>query len=288
MKSGYVLPDAELVLPDESLPSLVVRNAMRYRFADPMLVFDRLGLGIAALETLATDRPDEDRICRLAALLGISGETLDRMSSWACAPATSSVGGRPIRRMFLDVPLRRSCPACIRRSLHHRSIWNVRALTACAVHGTVLTETCPGCGRPPRWRGHRLEFCGYPSCFHDLRHAPETSTGEGMGHVRGLTDLYERGVGATMRGCGLDFGQAVEVAFVLGVFARPEGRRGRSDAFLRRHPGQTAAAMEEGWSALQEWPAGFQQYLERRRAASTGNGRRYGLVREFGGLAKSI
>ena len=221
-----------------------------------------------------------------ATLLGIEMPTLHRLSSWHEIGGMGRVGGREIRRKFLYVNVRRSCPACLRESLHHRAIWDVIALSSCARHGGRLIAVCPGCGKPPVWRGSRLELCGNVDCRCDLRDRPVRHDGGVPAHVAALSRLYASGLDATVPGFGFDFGAAVETAFALGSYATRTGLLGKASAFLRSHPERVADVMEAGWTVLADWPGAFDALLDGIRGGAEHRAGRHGLQREFGGFAK--
>lgn len=282
MRGSYVLPRAVRPLTDETLPSLVTRNARDYGFADPMLVLKPLGLGLEKLNVLAHARPPDG----LDTLLGLEADVIQRLSSWHETAGMARVGGREIRRGFLDIGLKRSCPACLEESLHHRAIWDVAAITSCPRHGGLLVVACPGCGRPPRWRGSRLEWCGNADCTFDLRRDLLTDRDEAPAHVEGLHALYDEGLDAMLPGFNLDFGMAVEVTFIMGSHVRRTGLMGKVSAFLRKDPAATSDLMESGWNVLTNWPRSFDGMLDGLRGRAKDRGGRYGLRREFGGFAK--
>ncbi len=282
MSRPYVLPRPLRPLEDESLASLVTRNAATYGFENPLLVLNRLGPGKETLKALVNARPDAS----LASLLALDLATLRRISAWNRTVGLADVGGREIRRVFLHLGLKRSCPACLAESLHHRALWDVIAIGSCHRHGGSLTSSCPGCGKPPRWYGFRLDRCGNDGCTFDLRRDTRADIGRIPHHVRGLCDLYDAGLDAVLPELELDFGKAVEVTYMLGSHIRRSGLLGRPDAFLRRHPRQAADLMEAGWGVLHDWPDGFDRMLDGFRGKADTRGGRYGLRREFGGFAK--
>ena len=282
MNRSYVLPHALRPLEDETLASLVTRNAANYGFTNPMLVLTPLGLSIDRLQVLAHARPQEG----LDTLLGVDAATMRSLSSWHETPGMARVGGRDIRRGFVHIGLRRFCPTCLTQSLHHRAIWDIPAVTACPRHGGILVTVCPGCGKPPQWGGGRLDRCGHDECAFDLRQDLRSGLSEVPVHVAGLHALYDQGVGATLHRLGLDFGKAVEVAFILGSYIQRIGLMGNIRGLSRQDPAVTAGTMAVGWATLADWPQGFDRMLDGLRGHAQGRRGRYGLRREFGDFAK--
>jgi hypothetical protein len=281
---SYTLPSACIPLDDESLPSLVARNADRYSFKDSMLIVERLGLHKQSLPALANERPPGDKAAALATLLGVDEDTLQRMSNWGKSPNMATAGGHEIRPRHLHAGLRRSCPLCLQDSLHHRSFWNVSAVQHCTVHGLLLLIRCPGCKHPPNWRGKRLNRCGNPGCKHDIAEWSGPVSEPAPEYALGLHALYGAGPGATLPGCGLAFGRAAEAALAIGGFALNRGKMGRPDCFLRAHGGLAHEAMIKGWEALTDWPHGLHRVLDGLRDRAGERGWRFGMRREFGGL----
>ncbi len=282
MDGGYALPRPVRVLEDETLASLVTRNAATYRFADPMLVLAPLELGKIELGRVTRLPPTS----ALACLLGVDVGTLKALSSWSATSGMASVGEHEIRPMFLDGYVRRSCPHCLRESLHHRAFWDVLAIDVCPRHGTVLTRRCPGCGKAPLWAGYRLDRCGNSTCSFDLTCAgPASADPMPVGdHVQGLHALYVAGPEASLPGTGLAFGRAVEAAFGLGCHGSSVRRSGRSDSFLRRHSNRVPGLMERGWQVLSRWPHRFYEMLDELRSRASTR-KEVGLRREFGTLS---
>ncbi|MDJ0390084.1 TniQ family protein [Roseomonas sp. E05] len=280
----YTLPSACIPLDDESLPSLVARNADRYGFKDPMLIVERLGLHKQSLPALASERPPGDKAAALATLLGVDEGTLEGMSNWGRSPNMATVGAHEIRPRHLHAGLRRSCPLCLQDSLHHRSFWNISAVQHCTVHGLALPVRCPGCGHPPSWRGKRLDRCGNPGCDHDLTAWSGPPSEPAPEYALGLHALYRDGPSATLPGCGLPLARAAEAALAIGCFALNQGKMGRPDSFLREHGELAHDAMIKGWEALTDWPHGLHRVLDGLRSRAGERGWRFGMRREFGGL----
>jgi hypothetical protein len=281
---AYKHPTANIPLDDESLASLVTRNAARYSFKDPMLIVERLGLHKQSLPALANERPPGNKAATLAALLGVDEGTLEVMSNWGRSPNMATVGGHEIRPRHLHAGLRRSCPLCLQDSPHHRSFWNVSAVQHCTVHGLPLPVRCPGCKHPPNWRGKRLDRCGNPDCDHDLAEWSGPASEPAPEYALGLHALYRAGSGAMLPGCGLPLGRAAEAALAIGGFALTRGKMGRPDSFLRAHGRLAHEAMIKGWEALTEWPNGLHRVLDGLRSQAGERGWRFGMRREFGGL----
>lgn len=94
-----------------------------------------------------------DRMARFA------GTNADRVRALSHGPVDSTVAdfpGRavPFRMLDLFSGIQRPvCSACLAESAHHRCWWDIQAISACPVHGRVLTDACPRRQLPLLWRG---------------------------------------------------------------------------------------------------------------------------------------
>ncbi len=280
----YSLPNPCTPLEDESLASLITRNAGRYSFTDPMLVVRRLGFDRQLLPAVAGERPPAATAEGLAALLGVNCATLETMASWGTSPNTAMVGGHQVRPRQLGLSLRRGCPRCLSISAHHRSFWDILAVQHCPVHGLPLQTRCGGCKRLVRWKGKRLDRCGNVGCHHDLSAWSGEASLPVPAYITGLDTLYRGGPTATLPGCELGMGRAAEVALAIGGFAIGISKMGRHDSFLRSQGALAHEAMAKGWAALGDWPHGLHCTLDAIREDAGGRGWRFGMRREFGGL----
>lgn len=75
--------------------------------------------------------------------------------------------GHVITRSFL-LRLRQPqiCPLCLEQFGYVRAIWDFSLVTCCSLHGTILVETCAGCGKKLQWGRPRIMDC---PCGFDLR-----------------------------------------------------------------------------------------------------------------------
>lgn len=286
MSSSFALPSPLQPRRGETLASLIMRNAERYRFDNPMRLLTRAGVRVDSLHALMQQRPPPSTEESLAILLGIEPARLREMAAWEVTPGLSCVGGVEILPRFLDFENRRACPACLRDDGYHHGWWDVRALTICPHHGRELLNHCPGCGNQLRWFGQSLMWCGNRHCRFDLRGTPTGVPPLEVSHTAGLLQLLNADDTRVLPGCNLAFGHAVEVAYFLGRALDGRGLLGRTDHYLRSQTSDVARIMETGWNALVEWPTGFHRALDQLRSQSADKRGRYGLRKEFGSLSK--
>ena len=269
--------------PGESLPSLVLRNAERYRFRNPMRLLRQIRPPTTSLATLAFVDPASEFGGRLAHLFGITRECLARLAHGTGDPKTCTILGHRLHHEFVSLDQRRYCPLCLRDSPHHRAIWDVSVLTVCPKHGVRLLEHCPA-GHRVNWRTDRVHMCARRDCRADLRGAPvQHVPSVELEGVRGLTALLD---GQQPPGLvPLSPGDVLRAAFHLGAIACGHHRSPRPIRFVRRHAGEMAGILDAGWAALQEWPQGFHRLLDRLRAGQGARRGRYGVRKEFGFLS---
>jgi predicted site-specific integrase-resolvase len=149
------------LLPGESLPSLLLRLAMRNHYEPPTVLN---GLCLVGLEKDRLDRPVRAATYeRITALTGIDSFELYK-ATVHCFAEILTPPGIPID--FFDLPdgqtvpllakgigskqLRpvsaaQFCPACLEESAHHRLAWMPMAAAICLKHKCLLVHRCPNC-----------------------------------------------------------------------------------------------------------------------------------------------
>ena len=272
--SMYSLPHPVIPFSDESLPGLVMRNAQLYKFAQPVRLFRRLKLQTLPLATICEQLPTGVTGRAVADLLQLDEQQLHRLSLWPASKTAVNVLGHGVQREMVTYRRRAVCPACLIESQHHRAIWLLDVLPICAVHGTWILHTCPGCQRPLPWYGVGVHRC---RCGFDLRCAePEDAVpGAGPG-ILGLDAVFH---GQAEAPVNLEFGNLLTVVLRLGLHVlRWEGMINRSQrlgGFVQKRRTSLPEVLDAGWVALADWPASFHVSLTRIRsycspATSTG------------------
>ncbi|WP_136635931.1 TniQ family protein [Pseudooceanicola onchidii] len=101
-------------------------------------------------------RPLVENAENLAVALGVEFQLLEPLLPRS-RPTDPALDWR-FHRMHAD-PV---CPACLAAGRPRRKEWRHALVSACAVHGTELLETCPGCESPLRVTddGHASCICG--------------------------------------------------------------------------------------------------------------------------------
>lgn len=133
---------------DESLYSVLFRNAEDYRFTHLALLFD-----------------ESEQISSIYAYSGNYGDTSDLHS--ALNRQAESIGikvkshtlNQFDRIFFRDPPKKNQrnrfytqfsakyCVDCLKEHYYHRLKWELNPITVCNRHGCYLIDECPGCGR---------------------------------------------------------------------------------------------------------------------------------------------
>jgi hypothetical protein len=287
---SYRLPRPLTPEAGESLPGLIMRNAMELRFLDPTRLLKRRlrapGLGLVSLCRAA---PGSELGSGIRHMLGLEECQWPRMAMGTDDETLVGLNGHVVWREHMQLERRVVCPDCLAESGHHRSIWFLDALTACARHGTRLISSCPQCSLPLRWSGPGMHLCSKRRCRFDLRKAEPGRVPEGqLAGIRGLDRLFHCDDPAAEAPLGMPFGEALHVAVTLGQFALGMEKVSRLPGYIERHRGEMHLILDAGWDALSDWPNGFRRLLDRLKARAQERRGKGGLRKTFGGLSPKV
>jgi hypothetical protein len=280
----YTLPGAKAWIPGESILGLLVRNTRPQGFRQPALLLSRImkeshigGLGVRHLE----DREAQ----AFADLLGMPRAAFDLVHHGSSEPYTVRLFGHVVHAEFVSLGRRRVCPLCLLDSPHHRSIWDFSLLTVCPEHGVPLIDRCqsPKCSRIFTWATPSVTSCSSLECVASPVDAPSGPVEQRMEGVRHL-------VAAIMGNRSPEtpdwpVNSIIRFTFDLGNVAKEGGGRPRPIGFAQKHPELMPGILDAGWKAIADWPHGFRSLMADLRAGSTSRPGRWGLKKEFGGLA---
>jgi hypothetical protein len=189
------------------------------------------------------------------------------------------------------------CPACLSESPYCRRVWELSLVTACPLHGRLLIDECPKCGRRLSWIRERVSIC---PCKFDWREALAVPVGESqlsltrqVHRLCGLLAGDERRLRSDERNplsvLGLQdllsavvfiAGQYEGVTGVTGKHLMTAGKTARKNSSL--HP-----VLVRAYSTFQDWPNNYSEFLDWRRTQDgniTPKDRelRTGIRKEFG------
>ena len=193
---------------------------------------------------------------------------------------TPDSGGLPIR--YWNTLRPRFCPLCLAASQHWRVSWELLFVVACPEHGCRLLDTCHECGKPLSWYRQNLAEC---ACEYELARSPVVSASPAALWVADM--LLARLAGSQDRIqddlARLSLEQISRLLWFVGAYgahARPKPQKMGGLQSLTT----ATTVVEAAADALQDWPDGFHQLLDRisgrLSAGSLGNK----LGRRFGGL----
>ena len=122
----------------------------------------------------------------LSTLSGLSGEHHESLEAmrypYAKAGKTVHFQGHPISVHALRPMQPKICPACLSESNHVQKVWDLAMVTCCPIHGCLLIDHCPGCGKPFSWYRKGVSTC---KCEFDFRTiAPEPASEAGSRFTR--------------------------------------------------------------------------------------------------------
>jgi hypothetical protein len=80
---------------------------------------------------------------------------------WSDGQRMTIMDGHVIQRPYLIRSRRpRICPDCLAEFGCCRQVWELVFFVTCPLHGRLLLDYCPGCGRPLSWKRPSLSVCG--------------------------------------------------------------------------------------------------------------------------------
>lgn len=283
---NYRLPNPVVPYPDESLAGLVVRDAERFRLSNPMRLFVRIGASRQGVASFVASHWSADRRERLRVLLSLEEAVLARMENAATRPGYLRVLGEPLHGALVTLPFRRFCPDCLDEACYHRQVWDILPLDACTRHGKRLVCDCPACGKTLTWDSGVLHRCSSPDCRHDLRRATGVPVEVGaLDAMAGFERAFVDGSPLDFGPAGMPTGELLRLACCLGLFSAVPDSTGRLPAELEREDFARGLVLRAGRAALEDWPRGFEELLDRLRSARDRRPGRAGLRKSFGRMA---
>ena len=280
----YTLPRAERWVPGESVIGLLVRNTQPQGFLQPSVLLSRIRTE-RYVDTLGVRHLEGAEAQAFADLLGMERASFDLMHHGSPEPNTARLFGHVVHAEYVSLSRRRACPLCLQDSPHHRAIWNFSLLTVCPEHGVPLVERCQGCSRVLTWATPSVVTCSRLSCLAPIEPVPGAAPDSELDGIRGLV--------ATIMGQpppeapAWPVNSIIRFTFELGKIAK-EGARSRPIGLAQKQPERLPAILDAGWKAVANWPFGFHALMVELRTKAANRPGRWGLSKEFGGLASLI
>ncbi len=278
----FTLLRAKSWIVGESILGLLVRNTRSQGFVHPALLLSRIRKE-RQIDALGVKHLDDAEAQAFADLLGMERASFDLMHHGSPEPYTVRLYGHVVHAEFVSLGRRRACPICLRDSPHHRSIWDFSLLTVCPDHGVPLVDRCEKCSRILTWATPSVTTCSNLSCLAPVGEGPAPALAEQK--LTGVKQLVAAITGAPCREApDWPVNSIIRFAFELGNVAA-EGGRPRPIGFAQKHPGLMPGILDAGWKAIADWPHGFRGLMVGLRAKAKSRTGRWGLKKEFGGLA---
>ncbi|MBI5162837.1 MAG: TniQ family protein [Magnetospirillum sp.] len=166
---------------------------------------------------------------------------------------------------------RRVCPECLAERAYHRAIWDLVCVAVCPIHETVLVDQCQ-CKAPLKWDGRGVTHCR--RCSFDLRllarqrvPAEQVQATKVIYGLLGEERFREEAERAKSMPPFADLAAEEIVDFMWRFGMEVVGTRPK--IFSVEQPGEYAweahLALAAGLSAVESWPDGFHEVLEKMR-----------------------
>jgi len=214
----------------------------------------------------------------------------------------SNFFGIPLRQYFREPKIRRVSPAALRRSAHHRAVWQIKPFHYCPTTGELLISRCPNpaCERSLTWNAtYGIQYCEFcvgtdAEPVTDLRSLhPTKLDGEDLQIYSAVANLVDPMVeDAAVVNPALPswprwelFDLVVLLAVILSKRLPDRAKLKKVDMFGLRdwHPNFMLACR-----AVLGWPSAFQDVIEVMREGREQRDGYWGLKKEIGDLAFNL
>ena len=270
-----VLPGKVTHHPDEPAYGLLVRTGAHNGARRIYTLFARCGIqrgqGVSDV--------DPTKVARLCGH-GSDAAATERVvrATPRVTSADVSIFSERVAREHFSVVNRRWCPECMEEDPYHRAVWDIPYFTACPDHGVRIVEDC-GCERRPAWKRSLPDKCVNGHRFDDAARTPAPALEASLSaYVR------DRLLGRDRRPSALDdlptLGAALTVMDRVGQASLGEAKNMNA---LRRDLGRAGVAAE-GFRVLSDFPAGFDDLLDRllKSSGRRKGPRQWGTVSAYG------
>lgn len=283
---------------DEDLAGYILRLSQVNHYSSPQWIYNLAEIPQYAANGNFCDRSTRD-FSKLARLLSIEEFRLWKMAfreHKSNKVARVKFFGRSLPTYNLSKLKAKVCPLCLAEKSYCRKIWNLIPLTVCPIHHCLLLDICPQCDRPIRWDRNSVNECKY--CELDWRdikpevlELPETIPSHLLSAACGLEQLGKAelqliGVQHPILNLELEHlvslltfiaGQLIDIGDTTGKFvAANRSNRKLHDLIL------------SAWDYLQNFPQGFERFLEWYKNKSSHPERDTGIARDFGNFYRRL
>lgn len=150
------LPSVGNPFAGESLYGYLLRMALKNRLGGIAPILDLLGL-----QQPSELRPEHiPLIARLFDARPADVLSTMNVEFWSEGQRLTRIQGEFVRRTYLIRSRRpRVCPDCLVEFGFCRQVWDLTFFVSCPLHGRLLLDCCPGCGRCLSWMRPSLDAC---------------------------------------------------------------------------------------------------------------------------------
>ena len=283
---------------DEDLAGYILRLSQVNCYSSPQWIYNLAEIPQYAANGNFCDRSTQD-FSKLAQLLSVEESTLWKMAfreHKSSKVARVNFFDRSLPTYNLSKLKAKVCPCCLAEKSYCRKIWNLIPLTVCPIHHCLLVDICPQCDRPIRWDRNSVNECKY--CELDWRdikseilELPQTIpshllfTACGLGKL-GEAELQIIGKCHPILNLELEHlislfcffaGQLIDVGDTTGKFISAN----RNNAELHK-------LFLSTWDYLQDFPDGFERFLDWYKNKSSHPERDIGIARDFGNFYRRL
>lgn len=252
---------------DESLLGYVLRLTEANHYDNASWVTNLAGINVnfSTGGWLILNRDDTD-LTALEAITGLRPGTLEslkyQVAGWK---RDVSFQGVSLSADVMNLSCPKVCPACLQETNHCRRVWDLLPYTACSLHEVFLINICPSCHRRLSWARRMVSCC---RCGADWRNAPKVRANSlDLKASRRIGELCRtETVRATEQGDNeplyqLDLSELCEALLLFACYYSIL-KSGMPLTTETRHTADHEA-FSHAFSALEEWPHGFEGFMEK-------------------------
>jgi hypothetical protein len=279
--------------PDENLVGYILRlTELNYcKTPNWLLKFCGIGYYYAHIGTLVLVEKSKE-LSSLSRIISIDSTEL---LSLACQsvntetrPNKNLFFGSPVPRLLIRSPRLKVCPSCLRESNYIRKIWDLVPVTACPTHKLILLDKCPGCDKYITWKRKKVSVC---TCGCDWRNyicdTVETSDLKVGLQIHRICNLPIRGdvaIETSDKNPLLNLNLEHFISALFFIAGQYDGASNRMGVFIAPfvQNQQLHSLVCRAFSVFEDWPNGFNSFLDWLRDRNKRSGEKYGVAGDFG------